>query len=176
MMVTLSIIRKTNKWPLRQRNNNRTKTSGELNFRAIVSPGRSDTLQENGERHRPQGPWIIKDPEIHTRAPFGKLLSSRPHYLGRRFAEQRNNNRSETSGELNFRAIVFKGRSNTLQENGDWCVASQTPGPLDRKTSPNPCFFRKAIQFRAPLFGKEIRRMVMCVSTSLPLGEVGGWG
>ncbi|GIY15319.1 hypothetical protein CDAR_116661 [Caerostris darwini] len=139
---------------------------------------------ENGVwRHRPRGSLDPKRSQIHTRASFGKLLSSRPHYLGRKFAfnvcahlfasgdkvggGDKEITRSETSGELNFRAVEFSGRNNTFQENGDWCVASQTLRPLDPKGSRNthPCFFLKIVKLTAPLFGKEIRRMIFSVTT-----------
>ncbi|GIX67125.1 hypothetical protein CEXT_723891 [Caerostris extrusa] len=52
-----------------------------------------------------------------------------------------------------------------MYSSREWRTACgvTNPGPLDHKRSRNshPCFFRKTVKFTAPLFGKEIRRMVM---------------
>ncbi|GIY26241.1 hypothetical protein CEXT_202641 [Caerostris extrusa] len=65
----------------------------------------------------------------------------------------------------------------TLRENEENDVWPHRPqGPLNQRRSQNthPCFFRKTVKFPAPLFGKEIRRMVMCVLSPLSLGVDGG--
>ncbi|GIY24560.1 hypothetical protein CEXT_644201, partial [Caerostris extrusa] len=77
-----------------------------------------------------------------------------------KMGEQRNNNRSG-DWRTQFQAIVFPGRNNTFQENGERCVASD-PRALDHKKDPEihiRASFRKTVKFTSP-FGRDSCRMI----------------